>query len=97
VGIGQPSNLKRMIDDGLAQTTPLKNPVTKAEQSYFTEEDEAAFLDRFATPRLLAQIHGEPWQKLVRQLRDAGVEPIGGTNRPYGNVYLRNDTDPILA
>ena len=97
VGFGQQSNLKRMIDDGLVQTTSLKNPVTKADQSYFTEEDEAAFRDRYTTPRLLGQIHGEPWQKLVRQLRDAGVEPIGGTNRPYGTVYLRSEAERILA
>lgn len=97
VGIRHPSNLKRMIDDGLVQTTVLENPVTKAHQKYFAEEDEAAFRDRYATPKLLAQIHGAPWQKLVRQLGDAGVEPIGGTNRPYGTVYLRSETTPVLT
>lgn len=97
VGIGQPSMLKRMIEDGHVQTTTLKNPATKADQTYFTLDDEADFRERFVTPKLLTEIYGEPWQKLVRQLRDAGVEPVGGPTRPYGSIYLRHETDQVLT
>lgn len=97
VGIGQPSNLKRMIDSGHVQTTTLKNPITKADQVYFTSEDETAFRSRYMTPKLLAETYAAPWQKLVRQLRDADIEPLGGSSRPFGNVYLRTETDRVLS
>lgn len=96
IGIGQPSHLKRMIEAGHVQTTILKNPITKADQVYFTPDDETAFRTHFMTPKLLAEVYGASWQKLVRQLRHAEIEPIGGVAKPYGNVYRRSEVDRIL-
>lgn len=97
VGIPQPSILKRMIDDGHVGTTRLVNPITKAQQDYFTPADEAAFLAEFATPTMLARERGMSWQKIVRTLRDASVEPVGGRDGPYGNVYRRRDVEANLS
>ncbi len=97
VGIGQPSKLMHMIEDGLVQTTTLKNPVTKAAQAYFTPDDENYFRARYVTPKLMAKVYGATWQSLVRQLRGAGVEPLGGRGGPYGQVYLREETDRIFG
>ncbi|MEY8880362.1 TniQ family protein [Donghicola sp. XS_ASV15] len=97
VGIGQPSILKRMIDEGHVQTTLLRNPITKVDQAYFTAEDAAVFRERYTTPKLLSQTHGAPWQALVRHLRDAGIKPFSGEHGAFGNVYLRDATDRILG
>ncbi len=93
VGIGQPSILKRLVDDGHVRTTRMRNPVTRAQQAYFTPGDEAAFHARFLTPRTLSKTFGQSWQKLTSQLRAASVEPFGGRARPYGNVYLRSEVE----
>lgn len=97
VGIGQPSKLMRMIKEGLVQTTTLKNPVTKGSQEYFTPDDETSFRVRYVTPKLMTKIYGTPWQSSVRRLRDAGIEPIGGGAKPFGNVYRRSEVDRALA
>lgn len=97
IGIGQPSHLKRMIEAGHVQTTTLKNPVTKADQAYFTPDDEIAFRARYVTPKLMVEVYGATWQRSVRQLRDAGIEPLGGRKDPFGHVYLREETDRILT
>ncbi|MCT4579170.1 hypothetical protein [Donghicola sp.] len=97
IGIGQPSHLKRMIEAGHVQTTTLKNPITKADQVYFTPDDEIAFRARFVTPKLMAKVYGATWQRSVRQLRDAGIEPLGGREGPFGHIYLREETDRILT
>ncbi|CUH81428.1 TniQ family protein [Tropicibacter naphthalenivorans] len=97
IGIGQPSHLKRLIEAGHVQTTILMNPITKADQVYFTADDETAFRIRFVTPKLMAEVYGASWQRLLRQLRDAGIEPLGGREGPFGHVYLRDDTDRILS
>ena len=96
VGIGQPSILKRMIDEGHVQTTLLRNPITKVDQAYFTAEDAAVFRERYTTPKLLSQTHRAPWQALVRHLRDTGIKPFSGEHGAFGNVYLRDATDRIL-
>ncbi|MCA0998120.1 TniQ family protein [Alloyangia pacifica] len=96
IGMGRPSHLKRMIEAGHVQTTILKNPITKADQVYFTSDDEIVFRARFMTPKLMAEVYGAPWQRLVRPLRDAGIEPLGGREGPFGHVYLRDDTDRIV-
>lgn len=97
VGIKQPSNLKRMIDEGHVQTTILKNPFTQFDQAYFTAEDATAFRKRYTTPKLLSKTYGEPWQALVRRLRDAGIKPFTNERGAFGNVYLRDATDRILG
>ena len=97
VGIAQPSHLKRMISGGQVQGTELRNPITKIQQVYFTPSDEAAFHDRFATPRTLARLHGRSWQKILSELRAAGVEPLGGPDRPYGSVYVKADAARALS
>ena len=97
VGIGEPSKLMRMIKEGLVQTTNLKNPVTKADQTHLTADDEAAFRARFVTPKLMTEIYGASCQRLLRQLRHAGIEPLGGRDGPFGHVYLRDETDRILT
>lgn len=86
----------RMIKEGLVQTTTLKNPVTKADQLYFTPDDETSFGVRYVTPKLMTKIYGTPWQSSVRRLRDAGIERIGGA-KPFGNVYRRSEVDRALA
>lgn len=96
VGIGQPSILKCMIDEGQVKTTIFRNPVTKVDQAYFTAEDAAAFEECYTMPKLLSQTHGASWQALVRQLRDAGIKPFVGKCGAFGNVYLREATDRIL-
>lgn len=96
VGIGQPSILKRMIDEGHVQITIVKNPITKVDQAYFTAEDAVAFEEGYTTPKLLSQTHGASWQALVRRLRDAGIKPFVGKRGAFGNVYLREAIDRIL-
>ena len=75
----------------------MKNPITKADQVYFTHDDEAACRARYLTLKLMTEIYGAPWQKLVRQLRDAGVVPVGGEARPFGNLYLRSEANRVLS
>ena len=50
VGIGQPSILKRMIDEGHVQTSIFKDPIIKVDQAYFTAEDAVAFEEGYTTP-----------------------------------------------
>lgn len=97
IGIGKPSQLKRLIEAGHVQTTILKNPITKADQTYFTPDDEVAFRAQFVTPKLMTEVYGASWQGLLRQLRDAGIEPLGGREGPFGHIYLRDETDRILS
>ncbi len=54
-----------------------KNPVTKADQRYFTRDEEVYSI----TLRYLYADDAGPWSTwrgLVRRLRHAGIDPLGG-------------------
>ncbi len=97
VGINQPSNLKRLIEDGFVQTTALQSPTTKAMQSYFEPHDEAAFHEKFMTPRTLTQETGQSWQKVTHQLRAASIQPFSAKGQRYGSVFLRSEARALLS
>jgi hypothetical protein len=70
-------------------------PVTKADQRYFTRDDEVYSI----TLRYLYADDAGPWstwQRLVHMLRDAGIDPLGGRGGAHGQVFLHADTDRAL-
>lgn len=60
-----------------------KNPVTKADQRYVTQDDEVYSI----TLRYVYADDAGPWstwQGLVRRLHDAGIDPLGGRGGAHG-------------
>ncbi|MCE6949790.1 hypothetical protein LAZ29_02485 [Cereibacter sphaeroides] len=96
VGLLPPSRLRRLILAGFASATMLRNPRTKADQLYITEEDAEAFHRVFLTSRTMAKELGRSWQSLGAELRAKGVQPFSPDGGDYGQLYLRFDVAAAL-
>ncbi|WP_420024083.1 TniQ family protein (plasmid) [Cereibacter azotoformans] len=96
VGLLPPSRLRRLILAGFASATMLRNPRTKAEQLYITEEDAEAFHRVFLTSRTMAKELGRSWQSLGAELRAKGVQAFSPDGCDYGQLYLRSDVAAAL-
>jgi hypothetical protein len=90
VGISQPARLRRLINQGHAPATRMRNPKTRAYQFYITTEDADAFHERFFTTRTMAKAFGRSWQSLSAELRRSGVAPFSPDGIDYGPIYLRD-------
>ncbi|RBI67035.1 hypothetical protein DQW77_17845 [Roseovarius sp. TE539] len=90
VGISQPARLSRLINQGHAPATRMRNPRTRAYQFYITTEDADAFHERFLTSRTMAKAFGRSWQSLSAELRGKGVTPFSPDGVDYGPIYLRD-------
>ncbi|NOE28326.1 hypothetical protein [Ruegeria sp. HKCCD6157] len=58
-----------------------------------TEDDIAAFHQRFFTQKTLADEYNGFWRTLVAQLQAGGVEPFTSDGETFGHLFLRADVE----
>jgi hypothetical protein len=93
VGMREGQAFQRLVHAGHTPASHETISRNGTKRFYVTEDDIAAFHQRFFTQKTLADEYNGFWRTLVAQLQAGGDEPFTSDGETFGHLFLRADVE----
>ncbi|MBI1494505.1 hypothetical protein [Halocynthiibacter styelae] len=96
VGMRENEAFLRLVRGGHTPASQITTSKAGQQRFYLTQDDIAAFHERFVTQNTLATKYSTFWRTIISQLKSEGIAPFTFKGEEYGHLYLRAHAEEFL-